>query len=338
MQPYLEALGIVLRRLLVTQWRVREDVGGAAHAFPGRHRATRGAELTEAVEAPGGAVVAVVIARHDDHGLVPIGEIPEARQRLAREVHVRDEVGQQPLLLVGLRNGHLAQVHPVGFGVRGGVAVELVVRADGSQAVALLRGPRGVALARVHHRGGQVVGEGRGLAGSHAAQRHGRVGSGRGGAAVERGQRRGAAQGVAIGAAVELHGLVDDAVAHGVGGIHQQVAVGELGPRAGQAQQRREIGAGRHGNEVAPGIDPVRQQRDLRAAESRLCQNHHVIGGQRGGVDRGDVCYGKGTEAFVAQDLGVVQPEVAVARGQYQNGPTRALGRVGRLYGLVPAQ
>src|SRR3712207_9081683 len=64
----------------------------------------------------------------------------------------RDEVRQQPLLLVGLRDADPVEVDPIGE--------EEVVRADrAGLAVPLLAGPGGVALARQHDGARQVVRE-----------------------------------------------------------------------------------------------------------------------------------------------------------------------------------
>ena len=76
-------------------------------------------------------------------------QIPEARQRLARAIEVQHEIREQPLLLVGLRNRDLVQIHPVRLRVAGGCAEEQVVRTNRRDAVALLPGPRGVPLPRV---------------------------------------------------------------------------------------------------------------------------------------------------------------------------------------------
>ena len=59
---------------------------------------------------------------------LPFGKYQKRGKRLLAGVHVQDQVGQQALLLVGLRDGHLVQVDPVGLHVTRLVAVELVVR------------------------------------------------------------------------------------------------------------------------------------------------------------------------------------------------------------------
>ena len=117
----------------------------------------------------------VVVAGQHERGLLAARQVPEARQRRLVEVHRRDQVGQQALLLVGLRDVEVVRVDPVGLDVARLGAVEQVVRADrrSARAVALLARPRRVALARVDDRAGEVVGERRGLAagGADVAQR-----------------------------------------------------------------------------------------------------------------------------------------------------------------------
>ena len=63
-----------------------------------------GLALLEALELPMVPRVAVVVAGHHDGGLLAARQIPEARQRRAVEVHLGDQVREQALLLVGLRD------------------------------------------------------------------------------------------------------------------------------------------------------------------------------------------------------------------------------------------
>ena len=111
-----KALGIKVGRLFVGYRTVRIgiDVGRAADAFPVVDRAARITADDLGVEAPGGPVVAVIVAGHDDHRLMVVRQVPEPRQRLFVGVHPDDHVGQQPLLLVRLGNGDLVQIDPVG--------------------------------------------------------------------------------------------------------------------------------------------------------------------------------------------------------------------------------
>ena len=91
----------------------------------------------------------MVVTGHHDGGLQHARQVPEARQRLAVGVDVQDELTQQPLLLVGLGYGDLIEVDPVGLYVPGTRAKEQIVAPNRSDPVALLSGPRGIALPRV---------------------------------------------------------------------------------------------------------------------------------------------------------------------------------------------
>ena len=224
-QADLETLGVVLRCLRIAQGRGRVDVGSASYAFPIGHRATRRAGSLELVEARPGSPIAMVIATHDDNGLLAVREVPETGQRFSARVHVENQVRKQALLLVCLRDRHLVQIDPVRFHIARGVAVELVVRPDRCEPVAFLRGPGGIALARVDDRGCQVVGECRRFAAARAEQRDRRVVRGHGCGAVQRGQTRCAVQVVEVGRAMELDGLVDDAVAGPCRCVDEQIAV-----------------------------------------------------------------------------------------------------------------
>ena len=119
------------------------------------------------LEAADGAAVAVVVAGHHDRRLLVARQEPEPRQRLPVQVHLLDQVVEQVLLLVGLRDRDLVEVHPVGLDVPGLGAEEEIVGADqlaaADGAVALVPRPGGVALARLDDRAGQVVGEGGGV-------------------------------------------------------------------------------------------------------------------------------------------------------------------------------
>ena len=173
----LESLGGVRCSLLVGDRGSGIDVGAAAHALPVGDRAVGCAVREVRVEASGGPPVAVVVTGHDDHGLVPVREIPEARQRGGRRLHVLDEIAEQALLLIRLRDRDLVEVHPVRLWIARGGTVEEVVRPDRWLPVALLAGPRRVPLARVHDRPRQVIREGSGVTpvGPDAAPRHRRV-------------------------------------------------------------------------------------------------------------------------------------------------------------------
>ena len=96
------------------------DVGGAADALPvGDASSPPGSPLV-VVEAAGGAAVAVIVAGHHDRRLLAARQVPEARQRLAvARSSCSDQVGEQPLLLVGLRDRDFVEVDPVGLRIAG---------------------------------------------------------------------------------------------------------------------------------------------------------------------------------------------------------------------------
>ena len=248
----LEALTRVGRGGRVRQRRARVDVGAEPRAGPVGDRAARRAVGQVLVEPPGGAAVAVVVTGADHDRLQTAREVPEAWQRLLVAVHHLDQVGQQPLLLVGLRDGDLAQVDPVGRAA----AEEHVVGADRVLAVALGAGPGRVALPCLDDGAGQVVGEGRHLPARAAdgAQGDGREGGGRRGGGVDRGDRlRAGSRGerVPIGGTVVLDRVGDDAGPGGAAGVHLQVArqsvVPDAAVRPDQAGQGRSTASSRSG-------------------------------------------------------------------------------------------
>ena len=133
------------------------DVRRRAHALPVRDYTTRRALLLHPVEVEGGAAGCVagrvVVAAHHDGGLLPARQVPEVRAAAgcSRSIWVIRLTSSRccssacgiAILLVLIQ-----------------CAVEHVVRADAGHAVALLACPGRVALARVNHRAGEVVGEG----------------------------------------------------------------------------------------------------------------------------------------------------------------------------------
>ena len=151
------------------------------------------------------------------------GKYQKRGSGLRSSVHLQNQVGEQALLLVGLRNRDLGEVDPVGE--------EQIVGADRRRAVAFLSGPGRVALTRVDDRARQIVGECRRLAAvaADAAQRDGRIGGRRRRARVQRRQLGRAAERVAVGGAVELNGLGDDS-GSGTRSGDQQIGVAERRP------------------------------------------------------------------------------------------------------------
>ncbi len=186
----LETLRSISRGLCVGQRCARIDIRGAPNALPVVHVAPCGAACEELVEPSRGAVVAVVIASHHHDGLETAREIPEARQRLLAQVHARNQIGQQPHLLIGLRNGDLVQIHPIPLRVPSRGAEIQVVRANRCETVALLAAPRRITLSCIRHRPGQIECEGSRLAACapDAGQRDRRMRCDCASAAVQRGE------------------------------------------------------------------------------------------------------------------------------------------------------
>ena len=212
-QSDFEALRRVSRCLRICERRRCVNIGGASHAFPVCDRTSCGTGRQKLIEPARGSAVGVIIARHDDDGLLAIGEVPESRQRLPARVHRDDQVGQQPLLLVRLRYRDFVEVDPIGARIPGRVAIELVVRTDRRESIALLRSPRRIALARVDDRSRQVVCERRCVTRANGAERDRWVGRDRCGIGIKGRNGGRAVERVAICGPMELNRLVDDAVA-----------------------------------------------------------------------------------------------------------------------------
>ncbi len=102
----------------------------------------------------------MIVSRHDHDRLLAAGEVPEPRQGHAVAVRAQDEVCQQSLLLVRLRNVHLAEVDPVRLRIESRRTVEEIERADGGPFVAILTVPGRISLPRLHHRTGEIKGKG----------------------------------------------------------------------------------------------------------------------------------------------------------------------------------
>ena len=80
----------------------------------------------------------VRLQRQHHHRPLAPREIPEPRQRLPGPVHLQNQVGQKPLLLVRLGDRHLVEVDPIGLRVAGRVAELRVAPGDQVERRALL--------------------------------------------------------------------------------------------------------------------------------------------------------------------------------------------------------
>jgi hypothetical protein len=102
----------------------------------------------------------VIVPGHHDRGLLAARQVPEPRERRSVHVHLRDQVREQALLLVRLRDRDLVDVEPVGL--------EEVVGPDRPGALEVFTDLIRIALPRVHDRAREVVGERGGLAAARA--------------------------------------------------------------------------------------------------------------------------------------------------------------------------
>src|SRR5438552_14614539 len=102
------------------------------------------------------ALPILIVARHHDGGFVAERQIPESRQRLAIERELMNQICEQPLLLVGLRDADLVQVDPIGLYITGRRAVEQIIRADRRDAVTLLARPLRIALTGADDRAREI--------------------------------------------------------------------------------------------------------------------------------------------------------------------------------------
>src|SRR5688572_25154166 len=101
------------------------------------------------VEGPGCSTRgAVVVASHNNRRFITFRQIPQLRQWFAVLVHIADEVRQQTLLLVGLRNSNFIEVDVISLSS----SEKEVVRPNGGTAVAFLASPGRIALAGIDYR------------------------------------------------------------------------------------------------------------------------------------------------------------------------------------------
>src|SRR3954464_9613999 len=121
---------------------MRVNVRSSSDTFPITDTAIRWAVGIVDIEAAGGALVGMIVAGHDHYRLLAVRETPEPWQGSAVGVQIQDQVCEQPLMFVRLRNPDLLKIYPVLLGA----TKEQVVGADRGDAVALLTGPRGIAL------------------------------------------------------------------------------------------------------------------------------------------------------------------------------------------------
>ena len=302
-QRELEALLLVRAGLGIRDQRVVDElVRRRPDAVPSGHRAARRAPPELGGEPVRHRTAVVLIGGHDDRGDLAAREVPESRDGQHVTGGLRDEVRQEPLLLVRLRDSDLRRVDVV--------VVEEIIRPNRGDSVALLAQPCRIALARVDHRSSQIEGEGgrRASGGPDAPQRHRReLGGGRG-RAVQLRHHLGAAvpRAIEVGGAVELHRRGLDARARPGRPVHLDVALGET---AADEVQPEEVGQGSrraHHDQVAAGGHPVGQCRHLRGGEGGLAEHHGLIRCQCGRRERRGRAHREQVEALGSDDLGQV--------------------------------
>ena len=103
--------------------------------------------------------------------------------------------------------------------------------------------------------------------------------------------------------------LPDDARARRVRRVDLQVGVRERRPGVGQPEQAGELLVRPHRDQVAAGVDPVRERRHLRGGERRLAEHDDVEVVSSAGEMSDDVERGERVQALVAQDLAEVGGE-----------------------------
>ena len=263
----------------VGQRRARVDVRRAAHALPVRDGNPAGLAPSCWSKRPAVPPLAWSSPVITTTALSPRGKYQKRGSGFLSRSICSDEVGEQALLLVGLRDGDLGEIDPVGLGVARRRAEEQVVGADRRLAVALLARPRRVALARVDDRAGEVVRERRRLpaVGTDRAQCHRREVRRGARVAVQRRKFRRAEQGVVVGGAVELHRRAGDALPGRLARIDAHVRVRHAAARARHAEQSGELRIGSHCDEVAAAVDPVGQHRHLGGGQRHLPEHDDVV-------------------------------------------------------------
>ena len=163
-QADLEALGVVARRLGVGQRRVGIDVRGAADALPVGHRAARpGWRRVYWSKRPAVPPLAWSSPVMTTAAFTPRGKYQKRGSGFLSAVHRADQVGEQALLLVGLRDGHLVRGRPSRAGRRPLRAEEQVVGADRRRCRRAPGRPRPGCPGACRRRPRQVVGERRRL-------------------------------------------------------------------------------------------------------------------------------------------------------------------------------
>ena len=249
------------------------------------------------------------------------------RQWIFVSVHREDHVDQQALLFIRLRDGDLAQVHPIGVGA----IMEHIIGADGTRtAVAVNIHPRRVALAGVHDRLRKIIGKCRSLSAVQADvdRGHCRVRGGSRCIGIQGRNRCCAIERVKVSRAVILHGLVDDALSRRRCGVDKQVAFAERSPGGGQAEQARQLRVRSHGDQVAAVVDPVRDQAHFGGGQRHFTEDDPLMAVEQCGGQVGDIGGCEFVQALGAQNFSIVPAERIGGARKHEDRSTRTF--VGR--------
>src|SRR4051812_13077466 len=96
-------------------WRLGVNVGGTANTLPVSDIAARGTMGVEVIELSRRSVVRVIVAGHDHYGFIAAREVPESRQRLFVASQKANQICEESLLFVGLRNSDFRAIYVVGL-------------------------------------------------------------------------------------------------------------------------------------------------------------------------------------------------------------------------------
>ena len=59
------------------------------------------------------SIIAMIVSSHYNRGFQISRQVPESRQRLTMKIALQNDICQQPLLLIRLRNSYLIKIYPI---------------------------------------------------------------------------------------------------------------------------------------------------------------------------------------------------------------------------------
>ncbi len=333
MQVDVEAVGEIAGRLRVRQCAVGEDPRGRAHALPvGDHTPGR-AQRLEPVEVARGTAGRVrrrvVVAAHHHRGFLATRQIPEMRQRQLVTLHQGDQVHQQPLLLISLRNRDLARIEPIRLHITGLGAKEHVVGTHANNTIPLLPRPGRIPLPRIHNGTRQIERERRRLTTTRAnrPQRHGRTRGRSRRIRIQSRDRRRPTQRIPVSSPVKLNRASHDPRPRRRTRIHLQVRIRKRRPRIRQPEQPRQLLVRPHRNQVPARAHPTTQRGHLPRTQRHIPQHHHIKLTQERRRDRRDIDRRERIETLVAQDLREIRGERVGRRRHDEDRRLRSIRR-----------